>query len=165
MSGKTISLPTNRRLEMDRPVPSAKSHKFPAGAVITINGITQDSYMADGKEQANDKLHITVSNAAGKDGKYILPVRELLKMETTEDSEALFSEEGENTLFPASFEIKASADREDREGRKVYPVQAYNAFEAQIEAGGGIDWNALVESDVKADNKLEPVQNYTVVIG
>ena len=109
--GKTISLPTNRRLEMDRPVPSAKSHKFPAGAVISINGITQDSYMADGKEQANDKLHITVSNAAGKDGKYILPVRELLKMETTEDSEALFTEEGENTLFPASFEIKKSADR------------------------------------------------------
>jgi len=161
----TISLATNRRLEMDRPVPSAKSHKFPAGAVISIEGITEDSYIADGKEQANDKLHISVANAGAKDGKYILPCREFLKMSTTDDSESLFSEEGANTIFPASFEVKSSEDRKDRDDNEVYPVQAYNGFEAQIEAGAGIDWNGLVESGVKADNTLTPVQNYTVVVG
>lgn len=161
---REISISSARRSEMDRPLPSAKSVKFPVGSIMEIVGLRTDSYTVNGEEQANDKLEVSVTGAGTLDGKFILPVRELLKAQVAEGSAPLYNEEGDRTFFPTRLEVKASEDRKDRENNPVYPVQAYNAFESQIESGSGVDWNALVASGVKADNKLEPVQNYTFFI-
>lgn len=164
--GKVISISSDRRVEMDRTLPSAKSQKFPAGTVIEVVGMRAGTYEIDGKEVANDKLEVNVTGAGeAQNGKYLLPCREFLKAKTAEGSEPLYNEEGGNTHFPAQFKVVSSEDRKDREGKEVYPVQAYKGFEDMIEAGKGIDWNALVESGVKDDNELSPVQNYTFMIG
>lgn len=159
-----ISMSSARRAKMDRPLPSTKSIAFPVGTVIEIIGIREASYKVDGIDQPNDKLVVRVAGG-DKTGTFLMPVRELLKGAVSEGSEALFSEEDGNTFFPAKLTIAKAEDRKDRDGNLVYPVQAYNAFEAQLEAGNGIDWNALVESKVKDDNALSPVQNYTFTIG
>lgn len=153
-----------RRSQMDKTLPSAKSHKLPVGAIIEITGKKEESYTLGNEVVPNDKLRINVQGAEAKNGEYYFPVRELLKAKTANGSEPLFTEEGGETFFPSKLTVVSSEDRTDRNGQPVYPVQAYKAFEAQIEAGAGIDWNALVESGVKDDNELAPVQNYTFMI-
>lgn len=164
MEKKVISLPSARRQEMDKTLPSAKAIAYSVGTVIAITGLRTASYKLDGEDVANDKLVIKATGSNGNDGEALFPVRELLKSAIADGSEDLFKEEGDTTVFPQSLKIVAAEDRKDRNGNPVYPVNAYKAFEEQIEANNGIDWNALVASGVKDDNKLSPVQNYTFMI-
>ena len=107
-----ISIASERRTAMDRPLPSAKSHKFPVGAKIAIVGKRDGSFKDEnGKDLPNDKLEVEVTNAGEENGKYLFPVREYLKATIADGSEDLFTEEAGATYFPSAFTITASADR------------------------------------------------------
>lgn len=154
-----------RRQKMDRALPSAKSFAFPVGSIINIVSLQAAEYKDGAGEMIpNDKFVAKVQKPDGEVIDCTFPVRELLKGKQAEGSAPIFTEEGKNTHFAAAYKIAATEDRKDRNDNEVYPVQAYNAFEAQLEAGTGIDWNTLVASGVKDGNTLSPVQNYTFFI-
>jgi len=139
--------------------PSFKNRKFDAGSVIELKDLRAGSFTQNGSEVPNDKLEVQIGGEA-----FSMPLREFLKMTPT--SGELYKHEAgaEKATLPAAVKIVSSTDREDRDGAKVYPVQAYKAFDAQIKANAGIDWTGLVASGVKDDNELSPVQNYTIEI-
>lgn len=165
MSQKT-SILSARRQKMDRALPSAKSFAFPVGSIIHILSLQPAEYKDGAGEMIpNDKFVVKVEQPDGAKIDCTFPVRELLKGKCADENTTLFTEEGKNTHFHPSYTITAAEDRKDRNDNEVYPVQAYNAFESQLEAGAGIDWNALVASGVKDNNTLSPVQNYTFSVG
>lgn len=154
-----------RRQKMDRALPSAKSFAFPVDSIINIVALQTAEYKDGAGEMIpNDKFVAKVQKPDGEIIECTFPVRELLKGKAADGSAPLFNEEGKNTHFAAAYKITAAEDRKDRNDNEVYPVQAYVGFEAQLEAGTVIDWNTLVASGVKDDNKLSPVQNYTFFV-
>jgi len=163
---KTISIASARRQQMDRALPSAKSIAFPVDSIIRLHSLETATYKdRNGEELPNDKFVAEVQAPDGKITKCTFPVREILKATVAEGSKAMYSEEGKQTHFATELKIVGAEARKDRNGEEVFPVQCYNAFESQLEAGNGIDWNGLVASGVKEDNDLSPVQNYTFFIG
>jgi len=146
-------------------LPSFKSHQFPVGAKITFLELRTEDTTPDskGNSVAHDKIECTVTNAGERDGEYLLPVRELMKMKTAKGGSIYKHESGEETAkLPAAISITEASDRTDRDGKLVFPSQAYTLFQSQIDSGNGIDWNALVAGGVKPDNKLGAVQNYKI---
>jgi hypothetical protein len=136
-----------------------KSAKLEAGEVLTlVEVIDGEMDMPGGSKRPNDKV---VFSTAG--GLKTTSLGEVLRFNLADGSTLLNQEEGDLEI-PAKIRVKSSEDRiSSVTGEKIYPVMAYNAFEAQRKANQ-IDWQALVESKVKADNKYAPVQNYTIEI-
>ena len=155
-----ISISSELRAQMDTLLPNTKSTAFPVGTTISITGIREASYTVDGKELPNHKLEVRIDGEGHNGTKMLMPVREFLKASNAEAGKDVFTEENGQAFFPSKVKITKAEDRKSRDGKEIYPVQAYNAFEAQLEANARIDWNTLVASGVKADNTLKPVQNY-----
>ena len=139
---------------------SFKYQKLEAGTKLTfIDIIVQTMHEGTDAEYINDYIM-----CVKPDGKQLkLPVREYMKM-TIKDGSERFESEGDNDAvqFPAGITIVSSEGRTDREGRPVFPVHAYNGADDFLADGSEMTWDDLVASDIKSDNKLPQVQNYTV---
>jgi len=143
-----------------QPATGLKSAKLPTGTKVTIVDIQPGERDFNGRKVASDTA-IGVVN-----GKRIkIAVSELAKMRTKDDKEIFQSEAGApNVIIPDAFTISSSTDRTDRDGRTVYPLQAYNLADAFVKSNGKMTWDELVAGDLRDDKKFEPVQNYVVAI-
>jgi hypothetical protein len=138
---------------------SIKSAKIPAGIVLTVDSIIE-------KESQDENLNRDELLCLKADGTRVrVPIREFMNMQVA-DGGTLYkdSEETGEIVFPSSFAIHSSKDRvTNRTGveQPIYPIQSYNAGAEQI-ASRTFDFDALLESGVKTDNTLDPVQDYTI---
>jgi hypothetical protein len=134
-----------------------KSVKLEKGEVLTLVDIEESDIEINGKSRPNDIVVFSTSKGLKRTS-----LGEVLRFRLEDGSTLMNQEEGDLEI-PSQIKIHGSEDRVSSvTGEPIYPVMAYKAFEKQREAGNGIDWNALVESGVKADNKYAPVQNYTI---
>ena len=135
---------------------SLKSSKLDAGTELTLVDIIEGSFEQNGKEVPNDVMLCETSN-----GNVRVPVREFMKMKT--DGKLYASEEGAKEIeLPGKFKVVSSEPREDRNGKAIYPIFAYN--KAQEFLDGAVDWNGLVDGGTKTDHGFDQVQNYTIAI-
>lgn len=139
-----------------------KSQKLATGTKIVLKEcIAGTRKTANGTEIPNDVFMCGIEG--GKNVR--IAVAELLRM-TTQDGKDIFkTEDGQEAgEFPEALTVVTSKDRLGRDGKPFYPVQAYVLGEEFLREGSKLDWNGLVAGGVKPDNKIEPVQDYTVSI-
>jgi len=120
------------------------------------------------KEGANLKDFFVVSNQDGE--RFSLPIAEYTKMSTASGKSLYSSEEdGEGLLLPKTIQITDSKDRTFTDGSvTVYPFFAYKRAQECLDdrdEEDGLTWFDMVkEGDLKEDNTLKPLQNYTVAV-
>ena len=138
---------------------SFKYIEIPAGSVLNFNDVVEQSLTRDNQEVITDYIM-----CQDKDGRNIkLPVREYLKMQLPEGVNHYDGETGNDEVsLPAGITIVSSKDRVDTDGDTVFPVHAYNGADAFLADGSEMTWAELKATDLKSDNKLKPVQDYTV---
>lgn len=149
---------------------STKSLKYMAplakGTVLTIIDVLTDTFMsknAQGEDQEVMNDNLLCNDENGNTIK--VPVREYNKM--TLEGKAYNSESDDDDItMPNQIVISGSSDREytpqgKEVAEKLYPTFAYNKAQEFIDSKGGMQWDELVASGVKADNQFSPVQNYT----
>lgn len=138
---------------------SLKSKKLEAGVELKVIDVIEGSITQNGRELANDTL-LVVKN----DGTRLrVPMRELVRMRTEENKDSFTAGNGDDLNIPDNFKIVSSSDRKDRLGRLIYPVQAYTLGQ-QLLDGKITVWDDVVKGGVKADNQLDPVQDYVIAI-
>ena len=132
-----------------------KAAKIPANTEIKI------LELKEGKLDNGDLNDSLLCEMNGK--KLTVPVREYSRM-TVQKGKAYDAEDGDDEItFPDSFVIVSSVDRKDRDGDVMFPVYAYNAFEAQ-RLESKLDFAALKASGTLEGRTFDPVQDYTISI-
>lgn len=152
----SVKYSKNKALKAQRSA-GIKSIKLAAGTKLTVLEVIANA-------SSDENLNRDELLCAQPDGKKLrVPIREFMNMQS-EGQLYKDAEDGEEVVFPTAFTITASEDRvTNRFGAEqpIYPIQAYNAGAEQIRTRN-FDFEALVASGLKADNTLEPVQNYTI---
>jgi len=134
---------------------SLKGAIVPTGTVLAVAEIVEGE-LDNG--QPNDVMLCSTES-----GNIRVPVREFLKMNAGEGKHFVGEEGSDEVELAAKFKITGAEPRKDRDGDPVFPIFAYNLGQAQLDAGE-IDWAALKAGGLKAGNKLDQVQNYTIEI-
>jgi DNA gyrase/topoisomerase IV subunit A len=148
----------NKALKAQRSA-GIKSVKLDAGTKLVVDSIITNP-------SSDENLNRDELLCIKPDGKRLrVPIREFMNM-TVADGGKLYkdAEEDGDVVFPLEFTITAAEDRMTSrfgEEQPIYPIQAYNAGAEQIQSRN-FDFEALLKSGLKADNTLEPVQNYTI---
>jgi len=128
-----------------------------AGTKLTVEKVVEQN-----SEDGSPTDYIACSD---NDGQLIsIPVREFTRMTIVDGKSYSSEEDGEDLILPKTITVASSEDRE-LEGKKLFPTFAYNGIDAYLASERSIeDWQALVETGVKEDNKFSPVQNYTISV-
>ena len=153
-----------RALDQER-IASFKSNLIEVGSTITLTKLNIDEQERDGKTKPADFFNANITSPAGDSTKVRITVGEFLRMTLADGQEHYVTSEGSDKITYASdVKVTAATPRVDRDNKVIYPLRAYKqtAVDAFLKNPAADNaWKTLQEN-VKADNTMSPVQDYSI---
>jgi len=154
------------------PSASVKGMVFNEGDKLSFLSATAEARVND----ASETYEVVEANYAGASGNVRIPLSELIRMKTADNSSIISVNAEGDTTPPQTITINKSEGRlrkgivrgeTNKAADFMYPTNAYNAAEEMFDEDSGVkfNYNKLIVSGLVSGVKHTPIQDYTVTLG